>query len=174
MDGLIVVHTIMDYLDPEVALVGSVKETTQVLDNIANEIGTQVQRGNRVYLLEHKGETSEPVIIYPGIQAHSPNMTRVPMNDHSTAYETQFLRVKELVMADEIDAVTIVGFEYNTCVMDILMLLSGNDGPDIQKKQYRKASRRMKWKKQKFEYTFNAKISAEIREDLTDKLFSED
>ena len=175
MDGLIVIHTEISNLDPNEQSFGTPEQVVNLFDRIAHEMGEQIKRGNKVYLLGEESKLPEGELIYPAIRGHFPDLTYVPMNhDEARSYDMQALRLKERVMADGIERSQVTGINYEDCVLSVYQLLVGEFYPWRVGDFHRVATRNSGWSQEKIEEMLNTKLNAEIREDLTDKLFRQD
>ena len=168
MEGLIVVHTEMEYLDPEVIREETIRKNRKLFEDIATEIQRYLEAGNKVYYIAQDSESPDSDLIYPAIRQHSPNMVYIP---GGIVTERQFPIAKDRVMADALDKIEVCGVAYHCCVGDMHHLLLGEEGPDATKEDYQYECERLGWSDEKFEQVYNARLNSHIRDELTDKLF---
>ena len=166
MEGLIVIHTEMGYLDPNELYEDIIRNNIKLFEAIAIEVQKYLQAENRVYYLAEKSNSPDSKLIYPAIRQHSSRMVYVP----NGIAQQQFLRAKEQVMTDSIDQIAVCGVAYKCCIRDIYHLLLGEENPNVTKERYQMESEVLGWSNEKFEQIFNTKLNAHIRDELTDKL----
>jgi len=174
MDGLIVVHTDIKYLDPNIQNLGTREQFVNLFDRIAQEVGEQLQRGNRVYLLGEKSNSTEGELIYPAIRAHLPDLTYIPLPGEVGSYAIQFLRLKEQVMEDGIERSQVSGVNYRACVREVYQLLVGESRLLELVEFHQVAVRGMGWSPEKLEEILSTELNARIRGGLTNKPFKQD
>ncbi len=167
MEGLIVVHTEIMYLDPNKLGEQAIKNNRRLFRNIAVEIGRYLQNENQVYYLAGESASPDSRLIYPAIRQHSSRMIYIPRQ----IAERQFLVAKERIIADGLDRIEVCGVAYQSCVRDMCHLLLGEEGPDATKRSYQNEREKLGWTEEKFEQIFNTRLNAHIREELTDKRF---
>ena len=172
MDGLIVIHTeVSPYVLKEYGVADG-GLFTQVYNNIAEEVGQQIERGNRVYYLGSESKSLESELIYPAIRAHHPNMTFIRNHSLEFNFEAQFLALKDQIITDGIETSQVCGVLYDICVNDVYQLFSHEKSSGIPKRNYKKTSMEMGWSTYKFEKVFKKKLNAEMRPELTDVLLA--
>ncbi len=166
MEGLLVIHTEIEYVSQKKYGRRCANETKTLFDKIAAEIGRYIKREDRVYYLAEESESQDSRLIYTPIKSYFPNMTFIP----NEAYRQQCLVAKELILSDKPKRVALAGVAYDACVMNMYTLLLGKENPDtgFTKLQYGEIAKAvLGWSKDEFEKIFSHKVNAQIREDLT-------
>jgi|TARA_Y100000310_G_C20639880_1_gene793297 hypothetical protein len=91
--------------------------------------------------------------------------------DEGNRYDMQFLRLKEYVMGDGIERSQVSGISHAVCVQDVRQLLVGEVDQRKVEAYHRAAIGNMGWSLAKTEEILNTRLNAEIRENLTDRLW---
>jgi len=145
MEGLVVVHPEMGYLDPAEMGEEAIRNNRRLFKNIAVEIDKYLKTGNRVYYLAEESDSLDSELIYPAIRKHLPETVYIPCD----ITEKQFLILKELLIHEGLDRIVICGVAYECCVKDLYYLLlgEGGSGPFATKRDYEEESRELGWSK---------------------------
>ena len=166
MDGLIIVHVGMEFIDHSRYQNNLTEARIRLIERIAEEARKYINQRDKVYFLPMV--TDGPEAVPPAIRDYYERMTCIP----KPATYSQYLRTKEQIIKDRIDQVTVTGTCHALCVRDMYYLLRGKyyrRASNTEKPEYEKFREKLGWSRRKFNRIYSAIVNATINEDLTDK-----
>jgi len=168
MDGLIITHAennlFRDIFTGKLHEPEYIQKIRGVYRRIADQIEKSLEKKDLVFYLHGGDEIAEEIRIF------TPKMQIIGANSLGSGWvEKQFLETKEQVIDRNLEKIAIGGVSYEVCVQSLSHLFLGEDGSEISKDQYRKASKGLGWTPALFDEIFQTRLDARILEELTDK-----